>query len=367
MALQAAGSTSGDAATVVVGSTFYERREIRDVLAYLHVLADPGDDRSLRRVLNVPKRGIGPKSVARLVGWARRNHVTLREAVDRAREAGFRTQPAAGAAALSALFSELEPLVATATPAELVEQVVERTGYRDALAAEPNPDAAVRLENLSELVVHAGAYDDLDEFFDAVAHDLASPSPTLVPAPAPPLPTEQAAAPRQEAAREDAANDVAAITATTVAAAAAADETDGVAPADERPEGRPAAAGWWGRRRVQVVLGSLGVILFALGASVATAAEVDNWKAPAQLSISESSKGASVAEVQLGTAGPVPARLEVTIGAHILWSARLARTTAAQNVALPARFLYKGSRVRLITDGHTLRWVDGWVTKVPKP
>ena len=68
---------------VVIGSTFYERREIRDILAFLRLLVDPDDEASLRRIINVPKRGIGPKSVARLSVWATQHDVSLRVALGR--------------------------------------------------------------------------------------------------------------------------------------------------------------------------------------------------------------------------------------------------------------------------------------------
>jgi len=113
------------------------------------------------------------------------------------------------------------------------------------------------------------------------------------------------------------------------------------------------------RSRSQVVLGCLGLALFALGASLATVTSLKEWTPPPELSIVSGVAGRPAAEVQLGSAGPVAAGLEVTSGGRTVWRSRLARTTAAQSVDLPSRLLHNGSRVLLVSGGHTLREVDG--------
>ncbi len=131
------------------------------------------------------------------------------------------------------------------------------------------------------------------------------------------------------------------------------------------------------RARSQQVLGGLGLVLFALGASLATVSSLKEWTPPPELSIATAppelsiatappalsvvggTTGRSVAEVQLGSAGPIAANLEVTRGGRRVWRSPLARTTAAQNVAIPTDLLHKGSRVLLVSGGHTLRAVDG--------
>ena len=115
-----------------------------------------------------------------------------------------------------------------------------------------------------------------------------------------------------------------------------------------------------------MILGCAGVALFAAGATVASLAALKDWTPPPELSIATSTTNRSVADVQLGSAGPVPARLEVTNRGRTLWGSSLARNAGPQQVAVPARFLHKGSRVVVVTDGHVLRWVDGWVETVPK-
>ncbi len=120
-------------------------------------------------------------------------------------------------------------------------------------------------------------------------------------------------------------------------------------------------------RRSQVVLGCAGVALFALGAVLATLPEVKDWTPPPELSIASSLSDHSVAQVQLGSAGPISARVEITENGKKAWGFNLARTTTSQSVDLPAHLLHQGSRVELVSDGHTLRWVDGWARSVPPP
>ena len=86
---------------VVGGAKFYDRREVKDVLAYVRVLANPDDEVSARRIVNVPKRGIGDTSVARLAAWAQVNRVSFSEAIDRAEEAGLTGKALRGTEQLS--------------------------------------------------------------------------------------------------------------------------------------------------------------------------------------------------------------------------------------------------------------------------
>ena len=86
---------------VVGGAKFYDRREVKDILAYVRVLANPDDEVSARRIVNVPKRGIGDASVARLAAWAQVNRVSFAEAIDRAEEAGLSATALRGAQQLS--------------------------------------------------------------------------------------------------------------------------------------------------------------------------------------------------------------------------------------------------------------------------
>jgi DNA helicase II / ATP-dependent DNA helicase PcrA len=155
---------------VVGGTRFYDRREIKDVLAYLRVLANPTDEVSARRIVNVPRRGIGDASVERLAAWARSNRVSFFESLDSAAEAGVSGRALKGIASLRELIDGLRSMQESGMgPAGLVDAVAERTGYRAALEEEDTLESLSRLENIDELQGAAGEYDGLDEFLESVA------------------------------------------------------------------------------------------------------------------------------------------------------------------------------------------------------
>ncbi len=134
------------------------------------------------------------------------------------------------------------------------------------------------------------------------------------------------------------------------------DPTGAPSGADEA-DTAPAPAG--GRRARDVLLGALGLALFACGALLATVAAFKEYTPPPELSIVTSTSGHPVAEVQLGSAGPIAARIDVATGRKTVSLPPLARTTGPQRVDLPPALLRKGSRVLLVSGGHTLRAVDG--------
>jgi DNA helicase-2/ATP-dependent DNA helicase PcrA len=154
---------------VVGGAKFYDRREVKDILAYVRVLANPDDEVSARRIVNVPKRGIGDASVARLAAWAQVNRVSFAEAIDRAEEAGLSATALRGAQQLSTMLAELRPLVSTVNPADFLQLVADRSGYMAELVAEHSHEAAGRIENIAELGGVAGEFDDVVGFLETVA------------------------------------------------------------------------------------------------------------------------------------------------------------------------------------------------------
>ena len=142
----------GIAYQVIGGPRFYERAEIKDVVAYLQVLVNPDDAVSLARIANRPRRGIGDTSLARLQTHADLQGLTLWEAFGRPEEAGL---GAAAVRAVSGLRSLLESLMAGAQEQavdEVVEAVLARSGYVEALEVERTIEALGRVENLRELV-----------------------------------------------------------------------------------------------------------------------------------------------------------------------------------------------------------------------
>ena len=160
---------SGIPYKVIGGAKFYDRREVKDVLAYIRVLVNPDDEVSARRIVNVPKRGIGDTSVARLAAWAQVNRVPFSEAIDRAEEAGLSGKALRGAQQLSKTLGELRPLASTVNPADFIQLVADRTGYVAELVADHSHEADGRIENIAELSSVAGQFDDVVGFLETVA------------------------------------------------------------------------------------------------------------------------------------------------------------------------------------------------------
>jgi DNA helicase-2/ATP-dependent DNA helicase PcrA len=161
---------------VVGGVRFYERREVRDLLAYLRLIANPADEVSLRRVLNVPKRGIGDRAEEYLAAFAQRERITFAQAL--ARPADVPGLPARSVTAIKAfttLVDALRELADAAPVAELAEAVLDRTGYIEALESSADLQDASRVENLEEMVSVAREFDGshpegtLAEFLEQVS------------------------------------------------------------------------------------------------------------------------------------------------------------------------------------------------------
>lgn len=142
---------------VVGGVRFYERKEVRDVLAYLRVLANPEDNVPLRRILNVPKRGIGDRAEAMIDALALREKITFPQALRRVDEAyGMAARSANAVKRFNVLMEELRTVVESgAGPATVLEAVLERTGYLAELQASTDPQDETRIENLQELAAVA--------------------------------------------------------------------------------------------------------------------------------------------------------------------------------------------------------------------
>jgi DNA helicase II / ATP-dependent DNA helicase PcrA len=146
---------------VVGGVRFYERREVRDLLGYLRLIANPADEVSLRRVLNVPKRGIGERAEDYVAGYASRERITFAQALRTPSEVpGLAVRSASAIAGFNALIDDLREQAATGGPvAELVEAVLDRTGYQAALEASEDLQDVTRVENLQEMVSVAREFD----------------------------------------------------------------------------------------------------------------------------------------------------------------------------------------------------------------
>ncbi len=183
---------------VVGGTRFYDRKEIKDLLSYLRAVRNPADEVSLKRIANVPRRGLGDTSLARLDAFAAAQAVSFGEAVQRAEEAGVTGRALTGLRQLRAILDELRQLAEGRTtvageavdvetgelgldlgeaqpdqtplpPAQLLEEVLKRTGYLADLEAEKTVEAESRVENIAELVGQASQHEQLDAFLEATA------------------------------------------------------------------------------------------------------------------------------------------------------------------------------------------------------
>ncbi|WP_219460388.1 DNA helicase PcrA [Nonomuraea rhizosphaerae] len=161
---------------VVGGVRFYERKEVKDLLAYLRVLANPADVVSMRRILNVPKRGIGDRAEAMIEALSSRERISFWDALRRADEAyGMATRSLNAVREFVAMLEELIAKAEGVPPSALADEVLVATGYRAELEASEDPQDESRLENLNELISVASEFEEanpegtLVEFLEQVS------------------------------------------------------------------------------------------------------------------------------------------------------------------------------------------------------
>ncbi|NDU74469.1 DNA helicase PcrA [Actinomadura sp. DSM 109109] len=165
---------------VVGGVRFYERKEIRDALAYLRCLANPEDTVSLRRILNVPRRGIGDRAEACVEAYASRERVSFWQALRTPEDVpGMATRSINAVREFVALLDELRAAAESLAPADLVAEVLKASGYLAELQASKDPQDETRVENLQELEAVAREFEErldgesaegrLPEFLEQVA------------------------------------------------------------------------------------------------------------------------------------------------------------------------------------------------------
>ena len=147
---------------IVGGVRFYERAEIKDAMAYLAVISNPADSVGLERIINVPKRGLGNTSVAKLQDHARRNGLTLYESLAEVPAAGLAGKAEKACASVRKLFEGWRVAAREVSPAELIGAVLDESGYRGELRAENTVEAESRLENLEELINAAREYERVE-------------------------------------------------------------------------------------------------------------------------------------------------------------------------------------------------------------
>ena len=156
---------------VVGGTRFYDRREIKDAMAYLRAVVNPADEVSVKRVLNVPKRGVGEGSIAKLDIWANAEGISFADALRHAQQAGLTGPAARGVESFVRLLDEMNLLAADegTGPGDLLQAVLDGSGYLAELEAEESVEAAGRLENIGEMIGSAREFTRIDEFLEQVA------------------------------------------------------------------------------------------------------------------------------------------------------------------------------------------------------
>ncbi len=153
---------------VVGGTRFFDRKEVKDAMAYLKGIVNTTDEVSLKRVLNVPKRGVGDQTVGRLDAFAKAKGISFVEALRRWDEAGVAPRSARGIEAFLGILDDLATQVGDG-PAAMLETILDRSGYLAELEAEATIEAEGRAENLAELVGMAKDHTTVDEFLEQVS------------------------------------------------------------------------------------------------------------------------------------------------------------------------------------------------------
>lgn len=162
---------------VMVGGTkFYERKEVKDILAYLRVVHNPNDSLSLLRIINVPRRGIGDATIGKLQNYASENSITLFETISAPGAVpGISSRFAAKLEELAGIIFEMMGFSAEHSVQELMEQVLDKTGYMQELEQSRNAQDQSRVDNLKELLsvaedfAKSGEEDNLENFLAHVA------------------------------------------------------------------------------------------------------------------------------------------------------------------------------------------------------
>jgi DNA helicase-2/ATP-dependent DNA helicase PcrA len=137
---------------VVGGTKFYERAEIKDAMAYLVAIANTRDDLATRRILNVPKRGIGDASETQIASYAEKNGLSVRQVLSHVSELGFGPKITGAINQLAELMDNLEAMIAGEQVDVILRAVLDRTGLLESLRSSKDPQDEARVENLEELV-----------------------------------------------------------------------------------------------------------------------------------------------------------------------------------------------------------------------
>jgi DNA helicase-2/ATP-dependent DNA helicase PcrA len=154
---------------VIGGTRFYDRREVKDALAYLKAVINPQDEVSVKRILNTPKRGIGDSTIGKLDAYASGHGISFTEALRRSADVGITGTAVKGIARYLELIDGVADLAAEDKPAPLLQALLDRSAYLIELQEERTIEAEGRLENLAELVGSAEEAESIDTFLEQVS------------------------------------------------------------------------------------------------------------------------------------------------------------------------------------------------------
>lgn len=153
---------------VISGVSFYERREIQDILAYLRLLINPEDLIAFRRIINVPRRGIGDSSLKAFESWAGEASLSLSQALEQSEGAGLTPKATGAFKAFNESLGKIRYLIEIGSlPKDILEHVLDEFKYRDIYI--PEIEDAERLRNIDDLIVQVSAHESLDRFLESVA------------------------------------------------------------------------------------------------------------------------------------------------------------------------------------------------------
>ncbi|PQZ54986.1 DNA helicase PcrA [Bacillus sp. MYb209] len=154
---------------IVGGTKFYDRKEIKDILAYLRLIGNPEDEISFARIINMPKRGIGATSIDKIINYGVQNGISLTAVLDEIEHVGVSAKITKAVKEFAGLLHNWVNMQEYLSVTELVEEVIEKTGYRDMLKNERSLEAEGRLENLDEFLSVTQTFESQSEDKSLVA------------------------------------------------------------------------------------------------------------------------------------------------------------------------------------------------------
>lgn len=154
---------------MIGGLKFYDRKEIKDLLAYLRLVVNPDDDLSLRRVINVPKRGIGAATLDKIARFADSQEISMFRALLEVEEIGLSQRFIQSLVGFAQMIKELNAMMDYLSAGEITETVLDRSGYREELKKEDTVEAASRLENIDEFLSVTQEFESKNEDKSLVA------------------------------------------------------------------------------------------------------------------------------------------------------------------------------------------------------